>query len=190
MMMEPRNKLFIRNGEKWTRILFSWTAGGEQTRSLQLYRLSANVCILEPQWLQHSCQVSKRPNDPSTHLPAVLLHLRYVFRGAAWPTVWTEYIWDEESGDWIGLGHFLLSRSDLHKTLFISGEAFGKRMIVLGKIHNIVYICWSPRWQTFHRWFITCWRVAQVCLHLMLYLLGSEERFYLQSTHYSFPHNF
>ena len=75
--MGPRNKLFIRNGEKWTRILFSWTAGEEQTRSLQLYRLSANVCILEPQWLQHSCQVSKRPNDPSTHLLTVLLHPRY-----------------------------------------------------------------------------------------------------------------
>ena len=43
--MGPRNKLFIRNGEKWTRILLFWTAG-EETRSLQLYRLSASsVCV-------------------------------------------------------------------------------------------------------------------------------------------------
>ena len=73
--MGPRNKLLLEMGRNGPASHFPEQQ--EETRSLQLYRLSASVCILEPPWLQHSCQVSGRPNDPSTHLLTVLLHPRY-----------------------------------------------------------------------------------------------------------------
>ena len=127
----------FENGERWIHIPFVLiqAAGGKETRSLQLYRLSDSVCILEPRWLQHSCQVSRRANDPNSHLLTVLLHPRYSGGRRCLceqniSQISNEYF-SNESGDWIGLGYFLLSRSDLHKTL-LSAEASRTRGSFLG----------------------------------------------------------